>query len=403
MASQQAPVVDRIRIIPRPFDFLDRNVGASGEVFFDREANTLRVYSGKDRGGFEIARTDLFNIDLTTFSDKGIALRDLSNISDTDFLAKAESSGFAGGGASVDVSDTAPTEPEQGNIWFNSNTGVLYVYIQDTDSSQWVQPSVPMPSLDWGNIQNKPVVPSSLLDLGITDGTSGQALVTDGAGNFRFATISGGGGGGGATYDQDLNTTNDVEFNTVTATSFVNNGVGAPDITSASTISLTAPDGITINSDLDIAATFTATMPIADITTANITTANITSLTVTDNTTLELTTEVLSTVDAPAATQAYNFNNGAVFYSTNATADWTANFTNVPTTDDRAISTAIIVSQGATAYIPTAVQIDGVSQTINWAGGSAPGGTNDGIDILSFTLIRTGASWSVLGALSSYS
>ena len=33
MSSQQAPVVDRIRIIPRPSDFLNRNVGSSGQVY----------------------------------------------------------------------------------------------------------------------------------------------------------------------------------------------------------------------------------------------------------------------------------------------------------------------------------------------------------------------------------
>jgi len=43
--ADQAPIVDRIRIIPRPDDFLDRNVGSSGEVFFDKQANTLRLYS----------------------------------------------------------------------------------------------------------------------------------------------------------------------------------------------------------------------------------------------------------------------------------------------------------------------------------------------------------------------
>ena len=32
MASNSAPTVDRIRIIPRPDDFLDRNFGNSGEV-----------------------------------------------------------------------------------------------------------------------------------------------------------------------------------------------------------------------------------------------------------------------------------------------------------------------------------------------------------------------------------
>ena len=54
MASSAAPVVDRIRLIPRPDDFLDRQVGSSGEVFYDKQSNSLRVYSGKDRGGFTL-------------------------------------------------------------------------------------------------------------------------------------------------------------------------------------------------------------------------------------------------------------------------------------------------------------------------------------------------------------
>jgi len=58
MASNSAPVVDRIRIIPRPDDFLDRNVGSSGEVFFDKQANTLRVYSGKLAGGYTVVTED---------------------------------------------------------------------------------------------------------------------------------------------------------------------------------------------------------------------------------------------------------------------------------------------------------------------------------------------------------
>ena len=42
---------DRIRIVPRPDDFLDRNVGSNGEVFYDQQANTLRLYNGKLTGG----------------------------------------------------------------------------------------------------------------------------------------------------------------------------------------------------------------------------------------------------------------------------------------------------------------------------------------------------------------
>lgn len=65
MSSSQAPIVDRIRIIPRPEDFLDRNVGSSGEVFFNRETNSIRVYSGRNRGGFELAKTDFSNVNLS--------------------------------------------------------------------------------------------------------------------------------------------------------------------------------------------------------------------------------------------------------------------------------------------------------------------------------------------------
>lgn len=47
--------------------------------------------------------------------------------------------------------------------------------------------------LNYNNFTN---TPTSILDFSITDGNAGQALITDGSGNFTFSTISGGGGGG---------------------------------------------------------------------------------------------------------------------------------------------------------------------------------------------------------------
>jgi len=46
------------------------------------------------------------------------------------------------------------------------------------------------------DLTNKPTIPTTLLGLGITDGTVGQVLTTNGAGVFTFTTVSGGGGGG---------------------------------------------------------------------------------------------------------------------------------------------------------------------------------------------------------------
>ena len=47
--------------------------------------------------------------------------------------------------------------------------------------------------LNYSNLSN---TPTSILNFGITDGTAGQVLQTDGSGNFSFTTVSGGGGGG---------------------------------------------------------------------------------------------------------------------------------------------------------------------------------------------------------------
>ena len=68
-----------LRIIPRASDFLDRKLGSRGEIFFDQTTNTLRLYDGVLSGGHKLAKADF------------------SNISNSDFLAKANAAGFSGG------------------------------------------------------------------------------------------------------------------------------------------------------------------------------------------------------------------------------------------------------------------------------------------------------------------
>lgn len=46
-----------------------------------------------------------------------------------------------GGGTSVSVSDTEPSVPEAGDLWWSSLNGNLYVYYVDEDSSQWIDVS----------------------------------------------------------------------------------------------------------------------------------------------------------------------------------------------------------------------------------------------------------------------
>ena len=73
------PIFNGIRIIPRESEFLNRKNGSRGEIFYDRDTNTLRLYDGQTNGGVSLAKNDL------------------TNVSNADFLDKATAAGFSGG------------------------------------------------------------------------------------------------------------------------------------------------------------------------------------------------------------------------------------------------------------------------------------------------------------------
>ena len=54
-----------------------------------------------------------------------------------DIQAWIQTNGGGGGGASIEVSDTAPATPADGDLWFNTTTGELYVYIEA--QTAWIQ------------------------------------------------------------------------------------------------------------------------------------------------------------------------------------------------------------------------------------------------------------------------
>jgi hypothetical protein len=113
--------------------------------------------------------------------------------------------------------------------------------------------------------------------------------------------------------------------------------------------------------------------------------------------------EVINTTPgATASTVVYDFSTGSNWYHSSATTNYTANFINIPTDNNRAITLTIIINQSSTAYIPTSVQVNGSDQTIKWAGGTASGTANQ-VDIVGFTFIRSGGSWvQVFGQINTF-
>jgi hypothetical protein len=159
------------------------------------------------------------------------------------------------------------------------------------------------------------------------------------------------------------------------------------------------------------------TANIANITTANITTANVATMSGTTSYTGTQTftgsTSVLAavfqdaaevaTVSATAATGTINYDvttQSVLYYTTNASANWTVNFRgssgtslNTLMSTGQALTVVFLVSQGATAYYNNAVTIDGSSVTPKYQGGTAwTSGNASGIDAYSYTIVKTGSA-----------
>lgn len=117
-----------------------------------------------------------------------------------------------------------------------------------------------------------------------------------------------------------------------------------------------------------------------------------------------------ATVSATAATGTINYDvttQSVLYYTSDAAANWTVNFrASSGTSLDTAMATGetmtvtFLVTQGATPYYNNVVQVDGSSVTPKYQGGSAPtSGNASGIDIYTYTIIKTGsAAFTVLAS-----
>jgi hypothetical protein len=109
------------------------------------------------------------------------------------------------------------------------------------------------------------------------------------------------------------------------------------------------------------------------------------------------------TVSATAATGTINYDvttQSVLYYTTNASANWTVNIRGNGTTSlntlmstGQAMTVVFLVTQGGTAYYNNALQIDGSSVTPKYQGGSAwTSGNVSGVDAYSYTIVKTGSA-----------
>ena len=77
--------------------------------------------------------------------------------------------------------------------------------------------------------------------------------------------------------------------------------------------------------------------------------------------------------------------------------------TNLDLSVGEATTITVVIEQGANAYIPNELDIDDESQNIKWQGGAEPSGTADGVDVISFSILRKSGSYLLLGQLVDFS
>jgi hypothetical protein len=94
------------------------------------------------------------------------------------------------------------------------------------------------------------------------------------------------------------------------------------------------------------------------------------------------------------------------YYTSNANTNFTFNIRgnstttlNASMTTGQALTLALLVTNGSTAYYPSTIQVDGTTVTPKWQNGaSITGGYTNSTDVYVFTVIKTAsATYTVLG------
>ena len=119
----------------------------------------------------------------------------------------------------------------------------------------------------------------------------------------------------------------------------------------------------------------------------------------------------VANVSATAATGTITYDittQSVLYYTSDASGNWTINFRassgtslNTAITTGQSMTAAFLVTQGATAYYNSNVQVDGTTSgvTTRWLGGAPTAGNASGIDSYRYLIIKTGsATFTVLAS-----
>jgi hypothetical protein len=228
------------------------------------------------------------------------------------------------------------------------------------------------------------------------DTASEEIIVITGASGANLTGIRGQAGTAATTHDSGA-----IIRHVLTSLELTNYESGISDL-AAHTVATTSTHGVTGSI---VGTANSQTLTNKTIAFANNTLTGVASLTTSQtiaNKALSSTREI-TTISATAATGTIDFDyntQSVLYYTTNASANWTLNvrasssatLASVLATNDAATIT-FLVTNGTTAYYPTALTIDGTAVTPKWQGGQTPSvGSASAIDAYVYTIVKTAAT-----------
>lgn len=244
-------------------------------------------------------------------------------------------------------------------------------------------------STDWVATANNGSDLTNYIDMGIAggawDGTQSNSLGTALKPNDGYLYVQGGTGGGNLI----IGTTSVGKTLKVVSGGPTSSNIVAQ-FNAVNTISSTTTTGaVVVTGGLGVSGNVTAGNSFVTNSTANV--LNIKEV-----------KEAFNTKTGATGTVIHDCSTGHIFYHSSIAANFTANLTNLNLDTNYATTVTLVLIQGATAYIPNALQIGGVSQTINWQGGSAPAGNANKNDVVAFSILNNAGTYKVLGQLVSF-
>jgi len=173
-----------------------------GEEANDGQGDPIRTAWQKAMANFDELYDNWSNLSLTDAGIvDGVAGQVLTTDGDGNFTFEDAATGTAYANADVDAhlntSNAANNQVLSWNgtdyAWVNSASGGIALTDLSANTTAAGTTSLTYDSDTGEFLYVPPVIPTDITDLGITDGSSGQVLTTDGAGNFTFTTVSSGG------------------------------------------------------------------------------------------------------------------------------------------------------------------------------------------------------------------